>query len=247
LVSLFGIFLVFALGTSGIKWYAIPIVALCVPNMISHSGLPEYLREDLMIDIDALDIAILKSDITLATTLIIVMALVAGFVVLHQMISLRQMGDHLSWRGVDESDIVNAYRGRSIAVIAVVTLSVAASYLVSHYSSTMKDIFSEQLNLSPLLYLVIGIAGGLVTIAVILMLLGTRKAESEDAAETRPKGLGRKVASEAVSVVNLIVPSSVTGLIGRGLAYVFRPVVRAGRSAVTRVKESDRFNFLKRE
>ncbi len=248
LVSLLGVFLVFALGTKGIKWFAIPIVALSVPNLVSHSGIPEAIREMLGEgSIEMLDIPILQSSISLTDTLIIVMALVAGFVVLQQMISLRQMGDHFGWRGVDEPDIVNAYKGRSIAVIAIVAVSVGASYLVSHYSSTMKGIFSEQLSLSPLLYLVTGIAGGLVTIAVILMLLGMRRAKDDEAAEVRQKGLGVKVAKETVSVVNLVVPSAVTGAIGRGLAYLFRPVARAGRSAVERMRESDRFNFLKRE
>jgi len=248
LVSLLGIFLVFALGTRGIKWFAIPIVALSVPNLVSHSGIPEAIREMLGEEaIGMLDIPILQSSISMTDTLIVVMALVAGFVVLHQMISLRQMGDHFGWRGVDEPDIANAYKGRSIAVISIVAVSVAASYLISHFSSTMKGIFSEQLSLSPLLYLVLGIAGGLVTIAVILMLLGTRKAEVEDAAEAQSKGFGLKAAKEAVSVVNLVVPSAVTGAIGSGLAWLFRPVARAGRSAIDRVKESDRFKFLKRE
>jgi len=244
LVSLLGIFLIFALGTKGIKWFIFPILALCIPSLVAHSGLPSSLSQEYGISLEA--IPILNSDLTLTGMLIMALALVAGFVMLHQMISLREMGDHLGWRGVDEADITNAYKGRSVAIIVIVLISVVASYFVSHYSSTMKGIFSERLSLSPLMYLVVGVGGGLVAIVIIIMLLVTQKPRAQVALETEPKRFRQKAAAEAGAVLHMFVPSAITGTIGRALGFVLKPVTMVGRLGARRVKSSGKFSFLKR-
>jgi hypothetical protein len=243
LVSLLGIFMIFALGTKGIKWFIFPILALCIPTLVARSGLPTYLEEEYGIP---LDFAIFNSDLTLTGMLVMALALVAGFVVLHQMISLREMGDHLSWRGVDEADITNAYKGRSVAIIVIVLISVVASYFVSHYSSTMKGIFSERLSLSPLMYLVVGVGGGLVAIVIIIMLLVTQKPKAQVALETEPKRFRQKAATEAGAVLHMFVPSSIVGVVGRAIGFVLRPVAMVGRLGARCVKSSGKFSFLKR-
>jgi len=244
LVSLLGIFMIFALGTKGIKWFIFPVLALCIPSLVAHSGLPSSLSQEYGISLD--QIPILNSDLTLTGMLVIALALVAGFVVLHQMISLREMGDHLSWRGVDDADITNAYRGRSIAIISIALISVVASYFVGHFSSEMRDIFSERLSLSPLMYLVAGIGGGLVAIAIIIMLLVTQKTKAQVALETEPKRFRAKAATEAGAVLHMFVPSAITGAVGRALGFVLRPVAMVGRLGARRVKSSGKFSFLKR-
>jgi len=243
LVCLIGIFLVFALGTKGIRWFIAPILALCLPSLISHSGLPTYLKEQYTI---SLDFPIFKSDLTPTGMLAMALALVAGFVVLHQMISLREMSDHLGWRGVEDKDIANVYRGRSIAIIIIVFISVVASYFVSHYSSEIKGIFSESLNLTPLLYLLVGVVGGLVTIAIILILLGAQKPKTAVAPERQPRSFYQRATGEAKAVVNMFVPSALTGKIGRLMTLALRPLIKAGRSGARRIMPSRRFGFLKR-
>ena len=212
LVCLLGVFLVFALGTKGIKWFVIPILALCVPTLIAHSGLPTYLEQEYGI---SLNIPILNSSLTLTGMLVMALALVTGFVVLHQMITIREMGDHLVQRGVDAGDIAGVYKGRGISIIVIVLLSVAASYVVSHYSSRMKGIFSQSLNLSPLIYLVVGIGAGLVAIAVILMLLITQRPEMQTAAAEQSKPFRHKAAVEAGAVLHMFVPRAITGKLAR--------------------------------
>ncbi len=242
LACLVGVFLVFALGTKGIKWFIAPILAMCIPSLISRSGLPTYLEEQYMV---SLDFPILNSDMTLTSMLAMALALVAGFVVLYQMISLREMGDHLARRGAEGADIINAYRGRSIAIIVIVLLSVVASYFVSHYSSTVKDLFSESLNLTPLLYLLVGVVGGLVTVAIILMLLVTPKPKAAVVPESQPERFHQKATGEAKAVLHMFIPSALTRPVGRIMAAASRPLIKAVRSGTERIKSRRRFKSIK--
>jgi len=242
LVGLLGIFLVFAFNTKGLKWYIIPLVALCVPSAISHSGLPEQLRERFGL---SLDIDILGSDISLGFMLVIVLLLVAGFVVLYQMISLREMSNHLTWRGVDDSDVSSAYKGRSISVIVVVLVAIAASYLVSHYTTVIKNRFESLLDLSPLLYLAIGIAVGFAAVAIILLVVVIQKPKKA-VSPALPKKFGQKVAGEAKAVLHIFVLSALTNPVGRLMAWASRPLIKVGRLGARRIKSSRRFQSLKR-
>jgi hypothetical protein len=232
LISLLGIFLIFALGLKGLKWFIIPLVATCIPSAISHSGLPAYLQSEFDI---VLDIPILISTMSLGDMLVIILAMVAGFVVLYQMVSSREMSDHLTWRGVDDSDISGAYVGRSITIIVIVAISVAASYLVSHYSSYMKGVFEESISLSNLLYLVVGIAGGVLAIVIILLLVVTQRPKVERVAP-QPKKFSQKVATEVGAIAHIFVPSALTKQVGKALAFIGRSAAKAGRRSIKREK-----------
>ena len=243
LVSLLGIFLVFAFDTKGLKWFIIPLVALCVPSAISKSDLPRYFEErfDTPLELD-----ILRSDISPEGMLLVVLLLVAGFLVLYQMVGLRAMSTHLSWRGVDESDVSGTYKGRGIFVIALVLVSVAASYLVNYYTTYFKDLFQDRLNLDPLLYLVIGIAAGFAAVAIIIAVLVIQRPKVR-ATEPQPEKFRHKAAAEARAVLHIFVPSALTKPVGRLMASASRPLIRAVRLGTRRIKSWRGFKSTKRE
>lgn len=237
LVSMLGVFLVFAFNTKGLRWYIIPLVAMCIPSTVSHSGLPEYFARRFGITLDALDINILQSTIDLEILLMMVLLLVAGFVVLYNMISLRAMSSHLSWRGVDDEDVVNAYKGRSVAIVSIVLVAIGISYLVSHYTRYIRERFESLLNLEPLIFLVIGVAAGFAAVAIILTVLVIQRPKMVPPL-VQPKHFTHKAAKEAKAVLHMFVPSALTRPVGRWMVSISRPLIQVGRS----IKSSRRFH-----
>ena len=103
----------------------------------------------------------------------------------------------------------------------------------------MKGVFEGSLTLSPLMYLVVGVAGGLVTIAIILLLLVTHKPKIKPAETDKPKRFRDKAAREAGAILHMFVPAPIARGIGRGLGAMLRPVVNLGRRGVDRLRSSD--------
>jgi hypothetical protein len=240
LACMLGVFMVFALGTGGLKWFAFPIVLLCVPSIISNSDLPRLLKDYYSIE---LDIPVLQSDFTLTYMLILALLLVAGFVLLHQLVSLREMQEQLTRRGVDDPDIMAAYKGRAITIVVIVVIAVMASYLVSYYSSGMKSVFSERLELSPMVWLGIGIGSALIAIAIIHMLLVTQKPETAvvgAGSESSPNRLRQGIAREASAVITMVMPMSVARVFIRTALFAGRSFLKLERFGFRRVRISIR-------
>lgn len=239
IISLLGIFLVAASGTKGLKWFMVPLFIFCLPSIISRSGIPEFLRENYMIELT--DISVLSTDISMQVLLLLCILLVAGFILLHQLVSLREMYQQLTAQGVDKYDIVIIYRARILLTVIVLLVAAGISYVLIGYSSDLKTAISESTDFTPLASLAACILCASVAIAILCKILLFNKPRLEVDKIEPEKGVRAKFTNEAKSITAIAIPTSASNVLAKLAKRTMRIIAKPGYH-ILKMKP---FNYLK--